>query len=221
MAKQKKQLDYHRDRPFFQAAKFSAKEHGYTGPFYRGRYLSRLILNYILQKLAKFIPVNRLRIRLQKLRGVNIGNNVMIGPDVIIDDLFPDYVTVGDGVSLAGYNIIFTHSKPLVFHHQISDSYVAPVIIKKNAWIAIRVTILPGVTIGEGSIVAAGSLVTKDVPKNTLVGGVPAKFIKKIPTASKTDIPEFSINESFFEKISGIVTLSLILFTIFYYFFLN
>lgn len=55
-----------------------------------------------------------------------------------------------------------------------------PIIIKGNAWIGAAATILPGVTIGENAIVAAGAVVSKDVPANTIVGGVPAKFIKTI-----------------------------------------
>lgn len=52
------------------------------------------------------------------------------------------------------------------------------VLIKRNAWIGAAVTILPGVTVGENSVVAAGALVTKDVPDNTIVAGVPARVIK-------------------------------------------
>jgi acetyltransferase-like isoleucine patch superfamily enzyme len=55
-----------------------------------------------------------------------------------------------------------------------------PIVIKRNAWIGAAATILPGVTIGENAIVAAGAVVSRDVPANTVVGGVPAKFIKKI-----------------------------------------
>jgi len=52
--------------------------------------------------------------------------------------------------------------------------------IRKNAWIGAGATILPGVTIGENAVVAAGAVVSKDVPTNTIVGGVPAKIIKSI-----------------------------------------
>jgi acetyltransferase-like isoleucine patch superfamily enzyme len=55
-----------------------------------------------------------------------------------------------------------------------------PIVIKRNAWIGAAATILPGVTIGENAIVAAGAVVSKDVPANTVVGGVPAKFIKTL-----------------------------------------
>ena len=55
-----------------------------------------------------------------------------------------------------------------------------PIVIKRNAWIGAAATILPGVTIGENAVVAAGAVVSKDVPANTIVGGVPAKIIKTI-----------------------------------------
>ncbi len=55
-----------------------------------------------------------------------------------------------------------------------------PIVIKKNAWIGIGATILPGVTIGENSVLGAGSVVTKDVDDNTVVAGNPARIIKKI-----------------------------------------
>ena len=57
-----------------------------------------------------------------------------------------------------------------------------PIIIEDKAWLGSNVTVLPGVRIGEGAVVAAGAVVTKDVASNTVVAGVPAKFIKKIDT---------------------------------------
>ena len=57
---------------------------------------------------------------------------------------------------------------------------LSPVVIRKNAWIGANATILPGVTVGENAIVAAGAVVSKDMPANTIVGGVPAKIIRHI-----------------------------------------
>jgi acetyltransferase-like isoleucine patch superfamily enzyme len=56
----------------------------------------------------------------------------------------------------------------------------APIHIGKNVWIGANATVLAGVTVGDGAVVAAGAVVTKDVEPNTIVGGVPAKVIKKI-----------------------------------------
>lgn len=58
----------------------------------------------------------------------------------------------------------------------------ALIVIGKNVWISSNATVVPGVSIGDGAVVAAGAVVTKDVPPNVVVGGVPAKIIKKIET---------------------------------------
>lgn len=58
----------------------------------------------------------------------------------------------------------------------------APIVLGKNVWIGAHATILPGVTIGDNAVVAAGAVVAKDVPQNVIVAGVPAKIIKQIQT---------------------------------------
>ena len=61
----------------------------------------------------------------------------------------------------------------------------APIHIGKNVWIGANSMVLPGVTIGDGAVIAAGAIVTKDVPANTIFGGIPAKKIKNIPQYEK------------------------------------
>ncbi len=175
----KQPLPNHVERSFFQAWKRTAKEHGYTGIFAMPRFLYRRYMDFFLQQLSRALPYSGIRIKLHRWRGVKIGKGVHIGPMVTIDDVYPNFVIIEDGVSIAGQNYILTHNKPLEYHKNLSEAFLAPVIIKKNAWIAIGAIILPGVTIGEGAIVASGSVVTKDVPANTMVGGVPAKIIKE------------------------------------------
>ncbi|MCF8367452.1 MAG: acyltransferase [Bacteroidales bacterium] len=175
----KQPLPNHVERSFFEALKKTSAEHGYTGFMANTRFLYRRTMDYILQVVSKLLPYSGIKVWLQKRRGVKIGKGVHIGPMVTIDDVYPNFVKIEDGVSIAGQNFIITHNKPLAYHKNLSPAFLGPVIIKKNAWIAIGVTILPGVTIGEGAIVAAGSVVTKDIPPNTLWGGVPAKQIRE------------------------------------------
>ena len=132
------------------------------------------------------LPIGgKMRCRLERLRGVRIGKNVFMGGGNILDRVRPDLIIIEDHVSLAGGVYILTHSNPTTPLRDIlgeSSHIMAPVRIKRGAWIAVNVVILPGVTIGENSIVAAGSVVVRDVPPYTIVGGSPAKEIKKITT---------------------------------------
>ena len=172
-------LPNHVERSFFKAWKYTAREHGYKGFFAMPRFLYRRAMDHFLQVISRIVPYSGIRIRLHRMRGVKIGKNAHIGPMVTIDDVYPNFVVIEDGVSLAGQIYVLTHNKPLEYHKHLSEAFLGPVIIKKNAWIAIGVIILPGVTIGEGAIVASGAVVSRDVPPNTMVGGIPAKIIRE------------------------------------------
>lgn len=161
----------------WKTMRLSAKEHGYRSGLWFG--LVRL-KDHVLNTWAQTFPWNKARIAMQRWRGVKIGKNVHFGTYVNMDLPYPYFITVEDGVSLAGSITILAHNKPLEYHKNVSPSYIAPVTIRKNAWVAVNVTILPGVEVGEGAIVASNSLVNKDVPPMTLCGGIPAKFIKDL-----------------------------------------
>ncbi len=128
------------------------------------------------------------RCRLERLRGVKMGKHVFMGGGNILDRVRPDLITIEEGVSLAGSVILLTHSNPTTLLRELlgpKSHVVAPVHIKRGAWIAVNVVILPGVTIGECAIVAAGSVVTKDVPEYTLVGGAPARVLRNLRDIKK------------------------------------
>lgn len=110
------------------------------------------------------------------------GKNITVGKNVFINMgcKFQDQggIFIDDG-ALIGHNVVLAtlnhDMKPETRHDMIPK----PIHIGKNVWIGSNSVILPGVTIGDGAIVAAGAVVTKDVEKNTVVGGVPARFIRK------------------------------------------
>lgn len=171
---ERKELPSYKYESLIKRLKNSAKEHGYRSFLLFGwvRYK-----DFVLNNWSRKAPWNGMRIKMQRNRGVQIGKNVHFGSDITIDHLYPNYVRIEDHAGLAGNNYILTHTKPSSFHSSFIESYVAPVIIHKHTWIAVGATILPGVEVGEGSIVAAGSIVYKDVPPLTMVAGNPAKVI--------------------------------------------
>jgi acetyltransferase-like isoleucine patch superfamily enzyme len=178
---EKHELAYYSYTHIFKTMRRSARQHGYHTIWGAVWFTLWAIVDYILHIAALLLsPTPGMRIWLQRRRGVKIGKNVQIGPFVALDYVFPNFVAIGDGVSIAGWNYILTHVTPLEYHRNDFDSYVAPVRIEKNAWIAIGAMILPGVTIGEGAVVAAGSLVSRDVAPHTMVAGVPAQVVKHL-----------------------------------------
>lgn len=88
-------------------------------------------------------------------------------------------VQIGENVRIAPYTVILDSDFHDLKDH-FADGESKPVIIEDNVWLATRSTILKGVRIGKGSVVAAGAVVTKDVPENCVVAGVPARVIKKL-----------------------------------------
>ncbi|WP_308009368.1 DapH/DapD/GlmU-related protein [uncultured Fusobacterium sp.] len=111
------------------------------------------------------------------------GKNIHIGKNVFINTCchFQDQggIFIEDGV-LIGHNVTLATLNHGFAAENRNTTYPAPIIIEKNVWIGANVTIVSGVRIGENAIIAAGAVVTKDIPANVLAGGVPAKVIKKI-----------------------------------------
>ena len=113
----------------------------------------------------------------------DFGENINVGKNVFINHActFMDRggITLEDNVLIGPKVNLITTNHP-VNPSERKATVSKPVIIKKGAWIGVGATILPGVTIGENSIVAAGAVVSKNVPDNVIVGGIPAKIIKTI-----------------------------------------
>lgn len=113
----------------------------------------------------------------------DFGKNIKIGKDVFVNSgcCFQDQggVTLGDGC-LVGHNVVFATLDHDKRPGRRGDMTAAPIVVGKDVWIGAHATILKGVTIGDGAIVAAGAVVTRDVPPNTIAAGVPARVVKTI-----------------------------------------
>lgn len=113
----------------------------------------------------------------------DFGKNITVGKNVFINACchFQDQggITLGDNC-LVGHNVVFATLNHGFAPEERQSMLPAPIVVGRNVWIGSNSTILQGVTIGDNSIIAAGSVVTKDVPANTIVAGVPARFIRSI-----------------------------------------
>ena len=149
----------------------------------------------LLTELNHSADINRIRELLNQLTGssidqsttvlaplhINLGIFTRIGKNVFInhDCTFLDIggITIEDDVLIGPKVSLITESHPLSPAERRA-LIVKPIVIKCNVWIGAGATILPGVTVGENAVVAAGAVVNKDVPANTVVAGVPANVIK-------------------------------------------
>lgn len=113
----------------------------------------------------------------------DFGKNIHVGENVFINACchFQDHggVTIGDGCQI-GHNVVFATLNHGLQPEERGITYPAPIVLGKNVWVGSNSTILQGVTIGDNAVIAAGAVVTRDVEVGTIVGGVPARFIKRI-----------------------------------------
>ncbi|TVM30595.1 acyltransferase [Oceanidesulfovibrio marinus] len=118
----------------------------------------------------------------------DFGKNLSIGNNVFINSCcnFQDQggITIKDG-ALIGHKVVLATINHGYTREKRHWNYPAPIVVGQNVWIGSNATVLPGVTIGDNAIVAAGAVVTKDVAPDEIVGGVPAKFIKTVSEAEK------------------------------------
>jgi len=136
------------------------------------QFLSQIIDSEIDESVTIFTPFH-----------INYGKNTQIGKNVFInfDCVFLDLggITIEDGVLIAPKVSLLSEGHPISpeQRHSLVPKHIH---IKKNAWIGANATILHGVTIGQNAVIAAGSVVTKDVPDNVVVGGIPAQILKEL-----------------------------------------
>ena len=135
--------------------------------------------------LEPFEP-RKLRPFILRRMGCKVGKGCFMGDYVRIDTSHPDLITIEDNVSIASGSRLLCHQRDFS-NFCVGDDYmklgyvVKPIVLKKGCLVGMESFVMPGVTIGEGAIVGAGSLVTKDIPAWTIAAGRPAKVLKQIP----------------------------------------
>ena len=182
-------------RPQSKLARVLANETAGLHPLFRLMTLPVLLLPHF--------AFNRVRTALYRLAGIRIGPRSLIlgrielaGPGQIASRFrvgadaqitAPLYADVSAPIAIGDHVYIGHHVTLITTNHIIGNQYQrcgawqsAPIVIEEGAWLGAQVTVLPGVTIGRGAVVAAGAVVTRNVPPNTLVGGVPAKQIREL-----------------------------------------
>lgn len=134
----------------------------------------KVIKNFAIIQIGRYCPSLTLKSWLYRFGlGMNIAPRASIGLMAMVDIFFPEQISIGEDTTI-GYNCT------LLTHEYLQRSYhIGPIIIGKNVLIGANTTLLPGVTIGDNSVVAACSLVNCDVSPNTTVGGVPIKVLGK------------------------------------------
>ncbi|EDM37994.1 nodulation protein L [Pedobacter sp. BAL39] len=118
----------------------------------------------------------------------NFGRSIRIGKHVFINHAC-SFLDMG-GITLEDHVLIGPRVNLITENHPLDPMerrgmLCKPILIKRNAWIGAGATILPGVTIGKNAVVAAGAVVSKDVPDHAVVGGIPARLIKTIDMNSE------------------------------------
>lgn len=131
--------------------------------------MCRKIINTILSHWAYVCPSNGLRIRMHRWRGCHIGKGVYIGRYCMLDNMYPEYIYIYDGASINAESMILTHFNPYETWKKVFSAEVKPVVIGENAIVAVRATIMPGVTIGKYAVVSSGCTVEHSVADYNMV----------------------------------------------------
>ena len=157
--------------------------YGFNGVFGKFRLKGKLLRSWILHSLAYSSPHPGFIVNMQRSRGVKIGENCHISPYVMLDLIYPQLITIENNVGIGSNTMIFTHANPsanLFLKQKHYPRKIESVTIKSGAWINPGCIIGPGVTIGKNSVLSVGSVVTSSIPDNYVVGGNPARPIKKL-----------------------------------------
>lgn len=164
--------------------------YGFNGLFGKIQLKCKLIKTWFLHRLAYSSPNSKFIVRLQRSRGVKIGENCHVSPYVLLDLVYPELISIENNVTIGSNVMIFAHVNPTAniwLKKNVFPRKIGEVTIKSGAVINPGAIITSGVTIGKNSIVSVGSVVGENIPDNCVVVGNPARIVKKIEVDEKND----------------------------------
>lgn len=174
-----------KSRGLFGDAKTAAGERGRSTWWLAWNYFWR---NWLLGNLVRIAPRGVINV-LHRMRGVKMGRDCFIDPTAVLETAYPENITIGDDVRITVRCVIMTHIKaPIRLRESgLMPAVLKPVRLESHSFIGVNSVIMPGVTVGEGAVVASGSVVVADVPAYTMVAGNPAKVIRRFAVQREGD----------------------------------
>ena len=157
--------------------------YGYSGITGKLKLRISYMRSWLHHTLAFHSTHSGFAVKMQRLRGVKIGENCHLNPYALIDLMYPELVTIENNVTLGSFSMLFAHNNPTANLFLKQGDYprkTGKIHIKSGAVINPGAIITLGVTIGKNSIISSGSVVTQDIPDYCVVVGNPARVIKKI-----------------------------------------
>jgi len=157
--------------------------YGYSGITGKLKLRINYMKSWLHHTLAFHSTHSGFAVKMQRLRGVKIGENCHLNPYALIDLMYPELITIENNVTLGSFSMLFAHNNPTANLFLKQGDYprkTGEIHIKSGAVINPGAIITLGVTIGENSIISSGSVVTQDIPDYCVVVGNPARVIKKI-----------------------------------------
>jgi acetyltransferase-like isoleucine patch superfamily enzyme len=152
---------------------FPTKDRNPMRSWYRIRNPVRVMVNFLIVYTCRFLPSLTLKNILYRLIGMKVGKNVSIGLMAMFDIFFPEFIEIGE-------NTVIGYDATVLAHEYLVDEWRrGRVKIGRNVMIGANTTILPGISIGDGAMISACSLVNRDVEAGSFVGGVPARKIRR------------------------------------------